>query len=75
MALFLSKVDEVTKILSEHLQEKIKTDLRHKLHEFVDAEIRQICEEATRDLVDRIEAYNGTTSEISVNIMFKEPRK
>jgi len=71
MAIFHSKVNEVTNILGEHLIDKIKTDLRSKLHEYVDAEIRKICEEATRDLVDRIEAYNGTTSEISVNIMFK----
>ena len=71
MAMFLSKVNEVTKILGDHLEEKIREELRYKLHEFVDAEIRRIAEEATRDLVDRIESYNNTTGEISVNIMFK----
>lgn len=71
MAFLKSKVDTVTDILSKHLVDDIRNDLKRKLMSHVEAEIEEIVKQVTYDMVDKIEAYNNTNGEISVNILFK----
>ena len=71
MAFLKTKVDTVTDILSRHLVDDIKSELRRKLMAHVEDEIEEIVKQVTYDMVDKIEAYNNTNGEISVNILFK----
>ena len=72
MAMFTSKIDEVTKVLSANLESRIHDELNAKLMALVRSEIHDICTKVTRDLVQKIESYNSTSGEINVNILFKD---
>ncbi len=72
MAMFTSKIDEVTKVLSDNLQSRIHDELQSRLMVLVRKDISDICTQVTRDLVQKIESYNSTSGEINVNILFKD---
>ena len=72
MARFTSKIDEVTKVLSDNLQSRIHDELQSRLMVLVRKDISDICTQVTRDLVQKIESYNCTSGEINVNILFKD---
>ena len=56
--MFISKIDEVTKVLSANLESRIRDELQSRLMALVRSDINDICEKVTRDLVQKIESYN-----------------
>lgn len=75
MALFYSKINNVTEILSQNLADNIRNELKQKVMRTIHDEIDKIIRDTTQDLVHKIEAYEDMTGEISVNIQLKDLTK
>ncbi len=68
MAIFKSKVANVTDIISQNIHKNIKNELRNRLATLAYEQIDSIVEEVAKDLVNKIESLNDMNGEINLYI-------